>query len=69
MDKQLYKDLMQYLEILTYPENYTDNQKIHLRKASTHYFVKNHILFRRSKLGTQRVILHEQVEPILFHLH
>ena len=52
MDKQLYEDLMQYLETLTYPENYTDNRKTHLRKTSTHYFAKNHTLFRWSKLGT-----------------
>src|ERR1041384_865811 len=69
MDKQLYDDLIQYLETLTYPGNYTDNRKTHLRKTSTHYFVKNHTLFRRSKLGVQRVILHEQIEPILVHLH
>ena len=34
MDNQLYDDLMQYLETLTYPGNYTDNQKTHLRKIT-----------------------------------
>ena len=42
MDKQLYDDLMQYLETLIYPENYTDNWKTNLRKTLMHYFVKNH---------------------------
>ena len=58
------------METLTYPNNYDDDKrKTQLRKNSTHYFLKNHLLYRRIKDGGKRVILREQVEPILYHLH
>jgi len=69
MDKQHYNDLIQYLETLTHQNDDDDKRKTHIRKDSTHYFIKNHILYRRTKEGGKRVILKEQVEPILYHLH
>jgi hypothetical protein len=51
MNEQQYKDLTQYLDTLTLPGNYDDKRKTQLRKDSTHYFVKNHILYRRTKDG------------------
>ena len=69
MDKQQYEDLVKYLDTLTYLGNYNDKQKTQLQKNSTHYFVKNHILYRRTKDGGKRVILPEQVEVILYNLH
>src|SRR5581483_4574969 len=69
MDKQHYDDLIQYLETLTHQNDDDDKRKTHIRKDSTHYFIKNHILYRRTKVGGKRVILKEQVEPILYHLH
>ena len=69
MDEQQYEDLVKYLDTLAYPENYNDKRKTQLRKNSTHYFVKNHILYRHTKNGGRRVILPEQVEVILYNLH
>src|SRR3989440_12500987 len=69
MNGQLYKDLIQYLETLTYPNDYDDKWKTHIRKISTQHFVKNNTLYRRTKQNIQRVITQEQVEPIIFHLH
>ena len=69
MDEQLYNDLIQFLETLSYPNGYNDKRKTYIRKASTHYFVKNHILYRRNKEGSQRILVLAQVEPVLFHLH
>ena len=35
MDEQLYNELTQYLENLTYPNNITEQRKTHVRKIST----------------------------------
>ena len=69
MEEQQYKDIMQYLETLTYPDGYNDLRKTQIRKISTQHFVKNNTLYRKTKSGIQRVVLREQVEPILYHLH
>ena len=69
MNEQQYENLVKYLNTLAYPENYNNKWKTQLRKNLTHYFVKNHILYRRTKDGEKRVILPEQVEVILYNLH
>lgn len=69
MEEQRYKELTQLLETLTYPDGLNNKRKTQLRKDSTHYFVTNHTLYKRTKDGEKRVILREQVEPILYHLH
>src|ERR1041385_278435 len=69
MDSNIYHDLINYLTTLTYPTDYDEKRKTHLRKNSTQYFVKNHTLYRRNKKGNLRVIVQDQVEPILFHVH
>ena len=69
MEEQRYKDLTQLLETLTYPDGLNDKRKTQLRKDSTHYFITNHTLYKRTKDGAKRVILREQVEPILYYLH
>src|SRR6266487_4845668 len=56
MDENLYEELIQYLETLTYQNGLDDKQKTHIRKISTQHFVKNHTLYRRSKAGNIRVI-------------
>src|ERR1044071_3849827 len=69
MEEQRYNDLIQYLETLTYPAGLSNQRKTQLRKDSTHYIVKNHILYRNHKTGPKRVIITDQVEPIIYHLH
>src|SRR5207302_6375911 len=69
MNNKTYQDLINYLTTLTYPTDYDDKRKTHLRKNSTQYFVKNHTLYRRNKKGNLRVIVQDHVEPILFHIH
>ena len=69
MDSQLYKELTHYLNTLTHLDGLSNQRKTHIRRISTQYFVFNHLLFRKTKDGNRRVILQEQVEPILFHLH
>ena len=69
MNNNLYQDLLNYLTTLTYPTEYDDKRKTHLRKISTQYFVNNYTLYRRNKKGKLRVIKQDQIEPILFHLH
>ena len=69
MNNKTYQDLINYLTTLTYPTDYDEQRKTHLRKNSTQYFVKNHTLYRRNKKGNLRVVLQDQVEPILFHIH
>jgi hypothetical protein len=69
MDKQLYQDLIQYLTTLTFMDGITDEQKILIQKNSTHYIYQNNTLYRKTKDGIRKVILPEQVELILYHLH
>ncbi|GBC12673.2 putative integrase core domain protein [Rhizophagus irregularis DAOM 181602=DAOM 197198] len=47
----------------------TDKRKTQIRKNSTQYIYQNNILFRKTKDGIRKVILREQVEPILYHFH
>ena len=68
MNNKTYQDLINYLTTLTYPTDYDEQRKTHLRKNSTQYFVKNHTLYRRNRKGNLRVVLQDQVEPILFHI-
>ena len=69
MDNQLYQDLIHYLTTLTFLDDADDKRKTHIRKISTQFIVKNHLLFKISKEGAKRVILRNQVEPILYNLH
>src|SRR5437660_11958015 len=69
MNNKTYQDLINYLTTLTYPTDYDDKRKTQLQKNSTQYFVKNHTLYRRNKKGNLRVIVQDQVEPILFHIY
>jgi hypothetical protein len=69
MDEQLYKDLIHYLTTLTFMDGLTDKWKTHIRRISTQYISKNNILYRNTKEGIRKVILPEQVELILYHLH
>ena len=52
MNNKTYQDLINYLTTLTYPTDYDDKRKTHLRKNSTQYFVKNHTLYRQNKKVT-----------------
>ncbi|GBC53477.2 putative integrase core domain protein [Rhizophagus irregularis DAOM 181602=DAOM 197198] len=47
----------------------TDKWKTQIRKNSTQYIYQNNILFRKTKDGIRKIILYEQVEPILYHFH
>jgi hypothetical protein len=69
MDKQLYQDLIQYLTTLTFMDGITDKRKTLIRKNSTHYIYQHNTLYRKTKDGIRKVILPEQVESILYHLH
>jgi hypothetical protein len=69
MNEQLYNNLINYLTTLTYPTDYDDSRKTHLRKLSTQHFVINHTLYRKGKKGKVRVIKRDEIEPILYHLH
>ncbi|GES89100.1 putative integrase core domain protein [Rhizophagus clarus] len=40
-----------------------------IRCTSAHYILQNNLLYRRTQDGFKRVILREQVESILYHLH
>src|SRR5579859_6294341 len=69
MDEQLYKELVYYLTTLTFMDGLTDKRKTHIRKISTQYICKNNILYRNTKEGIRKVILQDQVEPVIYHLH
>jgi len=69
MDRQLYQELIQYLSTLTFMDGITDKRKNYIRKNSTQYIYQNNTLFRKTKEGIRKVILREQVEPILYNLH
>jgi hypothetical protein len=69
MDEQLYQNLIHYLTTLTFMEGLNDKRKTHIQKTSTQYICRNNILYRNTKEGLRRVIVKEQVEPILYHLH
>ncbi|EXX63433.1 putative integrase core domain protein [Rhizophagus irregularis DAOM 181602=DAOM 197198] len=47
----------------------TDKRKTQIRKNSTQYIYQNNILYRKTKDGIRKVILREQIEPILYHFH
>ena len=57
MDNQLYKELTHYLNTLTHLDRLSNQQKTHIRRILTQYFVFNHLLFRKTKDGNRRVIL------------
>ena len=57
------------METLSYPTGYNDQWKNRLRKDLTQYFSKNHILYKQTKNGTRKVILQDQVEPIIYYLY
>ncbi len=69
MDEHLYNNLLGYLSTLTWPDHVDNEQKVKLRKISSQYIVKNNLLFRNVKGVLKRVIIREQVESILYHLH
>ncbi|GBC19243.1 protein NYNRIN-like [Rhizophagus irregularis DAOM 181602=DAOM 197198] len=69
MDEQPYKELILFLTTLTFMDGITDKRKTQIRKNSTQYIYQNNILFRKTKDGIRKVILREQVEPILYHFH
>ena len=69
MDKQLYLELIHYLNTLQFMDGITEKRKTHIRKISTQHLCKNNTLYRQTKEGIRKVILREQVEPILYHLH
>jgi hypothetical protein len=47
----------------------TDERKTLIRKNSTYYIYQHNTLYRKIKDGIRKVILPEQVELILYHLH
>jgi hypothetical protein len=47
----------------------TDKRKTQIRKNSTQYIYQHNTLFRKTKDSIRKVILREQVEPILYHFH
>ena len=69
MDEQLYDNLKQYLTTLTFPDHVDRIQQIKVQRLSAQYVVKNDLLFKSIKGELKRVILREQVESILYHLH
>ena len=69
MNEQTYRDLVQYLDALTVPDHYNSTQKAKIHRTSAHYILQNNLLYRRTQGGFKRVILREQVESILYHLH
>ncbi|GES72439.1 retrovirus-related Pol polyprotein from transposon 412 [Rhizophagus clarus] len=69
MNEQMYRDLVQYLDALTVLNHYNSTQKAKIRYTSAHYILQNNLLYRRTQDGFKRVILREQVESILYHLH
>ena len=68
-DCYIYQELLYYLTTFTHLDGLTNKRKTHIRKISTQYFVINNSLYRKTKDGNRKVILREQVEPILYHLH
>jgi hypothetical protein len=69
MDKQLYQDLIQYLTTLTFMDSITNERKTLIWKNSIYYIYQHNTLYRKTKDGIRKVILPEQVESILYHLH
>jgi len=69
MDKSFYDEIFLYLNTLTFMDGITDTQKTLIRKNSTHFIVNHDILYRITKAGPKKVLLKDQVEPVLYHLH
>ena len=69
MDKQLYHELIYYLTTLTFMDGIMDKWKNSIQKNSTHYIYQYNTLFRKTKDGIRKVILREQVKPILYHFY
>ena len=69
MDEQLYKELVQYLTTVTFMEGTSTRRQTHIRKTSTQYICKDNLLYKNTREGIKRVILKDQIEPILYHLH
>ena len=69
MDDQLYNNLMQYLDTLTFPAGLDEMERKKLRKIATHYVIKNDLLFKNTKEDLKRVIRKDQVESVLYNLY
>jgi ribosomal protein S4E len=71
MNEQKYKIIYDYLDNLTFPKEVkTEAEKEKLKKLSEKYFIQHQQLFRKTNEGdSQRVILPEQTEIVLFNLH
>ena len=69
MDEQLYKELVQYLTMVTFMEGTSTRWQTHIRKTSTQYICKDNLLYKNTREEIKRVILRDQIEPILYHLH
>src|SRR6185369_3132958 len=72
MNIEDYYNLKNYLETSTLPTGLTLLKQQQLKNQSTHYLIRNHILYRRNKKIPQeplKVIKQQELKDILFSLH
>src|ERR1051325_2100811 len=70
MNEQKYKDIYNYLDTSSYLKGSTNTEKEKINNQSKKYFIQQRQLFRRVENGnSQRVVLPDQTELILFNLH
>ena len=69
MNEQLYENLVQYLDMLTFPAGLDEMEKKKIKKISVQFVIKNNLLFKNIKGELKRVIKEDQVESVLYNLH
>src|SRR5215210_7802734 len=72
MNLKDYYNLKFFLKTSTLPTGLTLLEQQQLKNQSTHYIIRNHILYRRNKKTPQeplKVIKQQELKNILFSLH
>src|SRR6266487_5825213 len=72
MDLETLRILTEYLDIYTYPEDFSLPQKAKLRRQALLYFLRDNRLFRKNRKNPEqplRVISTQELDIILYNMH
>ena len=70
MDSTLYNNILYYITHNQFPMDVLGKiEQKQLQKLSKHYFIKNNLLYKNTKIKSLRVIKDSEVESLLFMLH
>ena len=72
MEPEYYQNLKTFLEIATYPSQFSKTQKEQLKKKSQYFCIKNNQLYKRNRKQSQnslKVIQKHEVESVLYLMH